>query len=46
MVHSKLNFPGAEVEMLQNIDVSIPFHCGYIHAIEFSAYSSTFAVLV
>src|SRR4029434_3663246 len=29
------NFTGAEVEvLLQNVDVSILFHCGYIHAIE------------
>ena len=33
------NFTGAEVEvLLQNVDVSILFHYGYIHAIEFSAY--------
>src|SRR4029434_2130043 len=33
------NFTGAEVEvLLQNVDVSILFHHGYIHAIEFSAY--------
>ena len=29
------NFTGAEVEvLLQNVDVSILFHYGYIHAIE------------
>src|SRR4029434_4226484 len=33
------NFTGAEVEvLLQNVDVSILFHYGYIPAIEFSAY--------
>src|SRR4029434_6006631 len=33
------NFTGAEVEvLLQNVDVSILFHYGYILAIEFSAY--------
>ena len=33
------NFTGAEVEVLwQNVDVSILFHYGYIHEIEFSAY--------
>ena len=33
------NFTGAEVEvLLQNIDVSILFHYGYIHAIKFSLY--------
>src|SRR4029434_11062399 len=33
------NFTGAEVEvLLQNVDVSILFHYGYIHASEFSAY--------
>ena len=33
------NFTGAEVEVpLQNIDVSILFHYGYIHAIKFSPY--------
>ena len=33
------NFTSAEVEvLLQNVDVSILFHYGYIHAIEFSAY--------
>ena len=33
------NFTGAELEvLLQNVDVSILFHYGYIHAIEFSAY--------
>src|SRR4029434_10214010 len=32
------NFTGAEVEvLLQNVDVSILFHCGYINAIELSA---------
>src|SRR4029434_8905318 len=31
------NFPGAEV-LLQDVDVSILFHYGYINAIEFSAY--------
>src|SRR4029434_1411034 len=32
------NFTGAEVEvLLQNVDVSILFHHGYIHTIEFSA---------
>src|SRR4029434_3290307 len=32
-------FTGAEVEvLLQNVDVSILFHYGYINAIEFSAY--------
>ena len=41
------NFTGAEVEVLsQNVDVSILFHYGYIHAIEFRAYSLTFAVFV
>ena len=31
----KPNFTGAEVQiLLQNVDVSILFHCGYIHAIE------------
>src|SRR4029434_9853971 len=33
------NFTGAKLEvLLQNVDVSILFHYGYIHAIEFSAY--------
>src|SRR4029434_5414179 len=33
------NFTGAEVEvLLQNVDVSLLFHYGYIHAIELSAY--------
>ena len=33
------NFTGAEVEvLLQDVDVSILFHYGYINAIEFSAY--------
>src|SRR4029434_6853684 len=33
------NSTGAEVEvLLENVDVSIQFHYGYIHAIEFSAY--------
>src|SRR4029434_2462445 len=33
------NFTRAEVEvLLQNVDMSIPFHCGYIHAIKFSGY--------
>src|SRR4029434_10727664 len=33
------NFTGAEVKVLfQNVDVSILFHYGYIHEIEFSAY--------
>src|SRR4029434_8451231 len=33
------NFTSAEVEvLLQKVDVSILFHYGYIHAIEFSAY--------
>ena len=45
------NFTGAEVEaLLQNVDVSILFHYGYVHAIEFSAYlfiySLPFAVFV
>src|SRR4029434_8995687 len=33
------NFTRAEVEvLLQNVDMSILFHNGYIHAIEFSGY--------
>src|SRR4029434_3631138 len=33
------NFTRAEVEvLLQNVDMSILFHSGYIHAIEFSGY--------
>ena len=33
------NFTGAEVEvLLQDVDVFILFHYGYINAIEFSAY--------
>ena len=33
------NFTGAEVEvLLQDVDVSILFHYGNIHTIEFSAY--------
>src|SRR4029434_3376514 len=33
------NFTGAEVEvLLQDVDVSILFHYGYINAIELSAY--------
>ena len=44
------NLTGAEVEvLLQDVDVSILFHYGYINAIEFSAYlfiSLTFAVFV
>src|SRR4029434_4960956 len=33
------NFTGAEVEvLLQDVDVHILFHYGYINAIEFSAY--------
>src|SRR4029434_10457385 len=33
------NFTRAEVEVLvQNVDMSILFHYGYIHATEFSAY--------
>ena len=33
------NFTGVEVEvLLQNVDVSILFHYGYIHEIEFFAY--------
>src|SRR4029434_2745781 len=33
------NFTGEEMEvLLQNVDVSILFHYGYIYAIEFSAY--------
>ena len=33
------NFTGAEVQvLLQNVDVSILFHYGYIIVIEFSAY--------
>src|SRR4029434_5496688 len=33
------NFTRAEVEvLLQNVDMSILFHYGYIHAIEFSGY--------
>ena len=36
------NFTGAEVDvLLQNVDVSILFHYGYIHVIEFSAYLFT-----
>ena len=47
----KSNFTGAEVEvLLQDVDVSILFHNGYINAIELSAYffiySLTFAVFV
>ena len=35
----KSNFTGAEVEvLLQDVDVSILFHYGYINTIEFSAY--------
>ena len=45
------NFTRAEVEvLLQNVDMSILFHNGYIHEIEFSAYlfiySMPFAVFV
>src|SRR4029434_10936343 len=32
------NFTGAEEVLLQNVDMSILFHYGYIHAIEFSAF--------
>ena len=40
------NFTGAEVEvLLQNVDVSILFHYGYIHAIEYCLFIYSFTTI-